>query len=112
MDKCAHPIHRQRRMALSGDVFGEKNIARSENFLGAVTDADLARTGERDTPLAARRVVPTVQVVPVHVILEYQCLGSDSRKEKLSSLLLIQFFEMRFAVRSGVESEELHIAPN
>jgi hypothetical protein len=27
-------------------------------------------------------------------------------------LLLIQFFEMRFAVRSGVESEELHIAPN
>ena len=58
MDESSNPILGQRRVTLSGDIFGEKNIARLKRFYRAVTNADLHRTSQRDTPLAARRVGP------------------------------------------------------
>jgi hypothetical protein len=46
-------------MALSGDVFGEKNVARPKGSDSSIANTDLDRAGEGDTPLAAGSSVPS-----------------------------------------------------
>ena len=83
MDERSYPIFGQCRVTLSGDIFGEKNIARYKRFYRAVTNADLHRTSQRDTPLAARRVVPA-EDIPVVVVLENQRLNVDPAIENFA----------------------------
>jgi len=109
MDESSNPILGQRSVTLSGDIFGEKNIARLKRFYRAVTNADLHRTSQRDTPLAARRGVPA-EDIPVFVVLENQRLNVDPAIERFCALLLFQFFEMGFTVFARIHSAKLHQA--
>jgi hypothetical protein len=109
MDESPNPILGQCRVTLSGDIFGEKNIARLKRFYRAVTDADLHRTAQGDTPLAARRVVPA-EDIPVVVVLENQRLSVDPVIERFCALLLFQFFEVGFTVFARIYSAKLHQA--
>jgi len=59
MDKQTHPVFRLGSMALSGDVFGEKNVARPKGSDSSIANTDLDRAGEGDTPLAAGSSVPS-----------------------------------------------------
>jgi hypothetical protein len=56
--KGAHPILRLGSMALSGGIFGEKNVARPKGLDRSVADTYLDRAGEGDTPLPAGSSVP------------------------------------------------------
>ena len=109
MDERSYPILGQCRVTLSGDIFGEKNIARLERFYRAVANADLHRAGQGYTSLAARRVVPA-EDIPVVVVLENQRLSVDPAIERFCALLLFQFFEMGFTVFARIHSAKLHQA--
>jgi hypothetical protein len=108
MNEGSHPIGRFRGMPLAGYVFGEKYIAGPEGPFGSVSQTDLDAAGKRKAPLAARRVVPGVKIIPERVVLEYQRGGGNVCQKMLRSRLLIQIFKVGFAIFSGIESTKLH----
>ena len=110
MDERPQPIFWQGSMALAGNVFGQEDVARTENFLGPVADTDLAGTGESDAPLAPRRIVPAVQIVAVLVVLEHQSFDRECALKEFCAFALIELFEVRFAIFAGIHSTELHKA--
>jgi hypothetical protein len=46
-------------MALTGDIFSEKDVAGFKSLDRSIADTDLDRAGQGDTPLAARGGVPS-----------------------------------------------------
>ena len=95
-------------MSLACNIFGKKHIAGDKGSCAAVADTDLDGAGQRDAPLAARRVVPAMQIFTIHIVLENQSLDVETGQKMFRSLVLVEIFEMRLAVRSGVDSAELH----
>ncbi len=89
MNEGAHPVRRLRRVALPGHVFGEKNVAGSKGLLRAVAQSDFNAAREGNAPLAARRGMPAMKIIAVHIVLEDQCLGGNAGKKMLRSLVLI-----------------------
>src|SRR5688500_9652712 len=85
----SYPVRRFRRVALTGHVFGEKNVARSESLLRAVAQADFNAARESNAPLAARRGMPTLKIIAVHIVFEDQRLGGNAGQEVLRSFVLI-----------------------
>jgi hypothetical protein len=101
---------RFRGVPLAGHILCEKHVAWLERSLRAVAQSNLDATGKRDAPLAARRVVPGMKIIPECIVLEHERCRGDVGQEMLRSLVLIQIFEMRLPVISGVKSAKLHAA--
>jgi hypothetical protein len=93
-------------VALTANVFRKKNVSRSKGFHRAVANADLDGTGQCDTPLAAWRVMPAVQIVSIEVVFENQSFCAVSFHEFGAAFSLIQVFEMGLAVCSSVNAAE------
>jgi hypothetical protein len=64
--------------------------------------------GQRDAPLAARRVVPAMQIAAIQVVFEDESLGIEAGKKILRSFSLIEILEMGPAVGTGIDSTKLH----
>jgi hypothetical protein len=71
MDECAYPIFANSGMALAADILGEKHVAGMKRSGCAVADANIHGTGQRYAPLAARRIVATVQILAIEIILKH-----------------------------------------
>lgn len=56
-------------MPLAGEVFSQKNVARSECLYGAVSNANLHRAGEINTVLTPGRGMP-IEKMAGRVVLE------------------------------------------
>ena len=108
VNKRSDPVVRQRGMALAGQILGKKDITGAKRSCAAVADTELDSAGQRDAPLAARRVVPAMQIFTIHIVLKNQSLDVETGQKMFRSLVLVEIFEMRLAVRSGVDSAELH----
>src|SRR4030095_13201996 len=108
VNKRSDPVFRQRGMALAGQILGKKDIAGAKRSCAAVADTDLDSAGQRDAPLAARRGVPAMQIFTIHIVLKNQSLDVESGQKMSRSLILVEIFEMRLAVRAGVDSAKLH----
>jgi hypothetical protein len=93
-------------MPLTANIFGKKDVSWSKGFLGAVANADLDGPGQCNTPLAARRIMPGVQIVAIEVVFENQSFYNMGFHEFSGAFLLIRFLEMRFAVVSRVNAAE------
>jgi hypothetical protein len=95
-------------MPLAGNIFGKKDVSRSKSFHGSVADADCDGPGQRNAPLAARRVMPAMEIVAVEVVFENHCFRRDIRQEELPSRVLIQLLEVGLAIGAGIDSAKLH----
>jgi hypothetical protein len=49
-----------------------------------------------------------MQIFTIHIVLKNQSLDVETGQKMFRSLVLVEIFEMRLAVRSGVDSAELH----
>jgi len=89
-------------MAPSGGVIYQKDIAVTKAPLGSVADLDLTLPGQVDHILPSRRPMPVVEITG----------RSVAENDALPGLELfdlhLDLFEMRVAVRSGVDSRDFH----
>lgn len=56
--------HRTADVPLAGGVFGEHDVSRAKDPLGAIANLDLDLPIEHDHIVSPRRVVPVVIVIP------------------------------------------------
>jgi hypothetical protein len=108
MYESSHPILRHRGMPLAGNILGKKDVSRSKGFHGSVADADCDRPGQRNAPLAARRVMPAMEIVAVEVVLENHGFRRNIRQKKLPARFLVQLLEVGLQIGAGIDSAKLH----
>jgi hypothetical protein len=108
MNEGANPMGWLRGMSLTGHVLCEKHIARAEDSLRAIAQSYFDAAGKSKAPLAARRVVPSVKIIPERIVFEYQRGGGNGCQKILRPRLLIQIFKVGLAIFSSIESTKLH----
>src|SRR5439155_18282698 len=100
-----------RRVPLSGQVFGDQDVAGPEALHGAVADLDVDRAREREHGVAPRRVVPGIRArrleSPDH---------DPGARDQLGGLgliaarleLRVELFEVRLPVRARIDADDGH----
>ena len=89
-------------MAPAGGVICQKDIAGTEVPLGAIADLDLTLTGQVDHILPSRRPMPVVEIAGRSVAENDAFPGLELFD------LYLDLFEMRVAVRVGVDARDFH----
>ena len=97
-------------MTAAGGVVGEHDIAFAETFDGAVAGLDLYRAGQSNDLLAPRRRMEVVQVMGRSLAKKNSCGRLQLGDFHIAIELEVDFFffEVRFVVRSAVNSHDLH----
>jgi hypothetical protein len=89
-------------MAPAGGVICKKDIAGSKAPLGSIADLDFTLTGQVDHVLAPGRHMPILDIAGRRV----------TENDALSGLefpnIYVDFFKVRFTVRSAVDSYHFH----
>jgi len=91
-----------RYMAPAGGVICQKDIAGTEASLGAIADLVFTLTGQVDHVRPSRRAMPVVESA-------WRSVAKNDALPRLKLFKLhLDLFEMRVAVRSGVDSRDFH----
>src|SRR3989442_1274995 len=104
--------HLARDVALTGEVFGDQNVARAQPAHGAVADLDVDRSREREDRRPSRRVVPRIAALRIEPADDDAAAGDQlpalgliaARREARLDLL-----EVRLAVRARVDADDRHV---
>src|SRR5439155_3941004 len=95
-----------RSVSLARRLLDESGVARSEDVLGAVTEADLELTGQNDDALAPRRRVP-VEELPDRPFAERDLSGREPL-EPVRLRLEVDLLDVRLLVCSREQPERPH----
>src|SRR5205814_5039704 len=95
-----------RGVSLARRVLDESGVARPEDVLGAVTEADLELPGQNDDELAPRRRVP-VEELPDRPFAERDLSGREPL-EPVRLRLEVDLLDVRLLVGAGVQTERPH----
>jgi len=100
-----------RDMAMPGGIVGEHDVTRPEAPYRTVAGFDLDLPGERNDVLALRRGVIIAQMGCRRATKDYAVrrleFGNSHRSVEVE--FNIDFFEMRFVIRSREKSNDLHM---
>ena len=99
-----------RDVAMPGGIVCEHDVTRPEAPYRAVADFDLYLSGEGNDVLAPRRVVIIAQMSRGRAAKENPMRRLERGNLHMADQVKFDFelFEMRFVVRSGVKSNDLH----
>ena len=99
-----------RDVAMPGGIVREHDVTRPEAPYRAVADFDLYLSGEGNDVLAPRRVVIIAQMSRGRAAKENPMRRLERGNLHMADQVKFDFelFEMRFVVRSGVKSNDLH----
>jgi|SRR6266404_6149822 len=89
-------------MTPADGVVYQKDLAGTKTPLRSVTNLDLTLTGQVDHVLAPRRHMPLVDVAG------WRVTENDAISRLERSDLHLDFFKVRFAVRSSIDSRDFH----
>src|SRR5215470_381396 len=98
-------------MALTGEVFGDQDVARAEALHGAVADLDIHRARQREDRVTPGRVVPRIGALGLEAAHDDPAAGNQLGALRLVTERLPlrhDLLEMRLVVGTRVDVDDRH----